>query len=648
MQIFVTGATGLLGKHLVPRLLARGHAVTVLVRPATHARHTALLAHWQALAHVTQAALTVAPGDIDEPTLPGEPTFDHVFHLAARYDLAAEEAELLRTNVDGTRHLIDWLRRPAFRGVLHHISSVAVVGDHEGELREDDLDVGQSHPHPYHRSKFLAEQQVRGSGLRARIYRPSAIVGDSRTGVIDRADGPYYLFKPILKLRNALPPWFPLLGYLDVPLNMVPVDHVARVIDALAHQEGLDGQTFHVVDPDPPGFTATFNLIADAAGAPRIRADLGKLARKYLPGGASLLGHLGALKFLRGQVLRDLGIPPQVHEALGRKVRLDTTRLDHALAGTGIRCPRQADYIEALWDYWLRHLDPGRDPAAQRRRYLAGKVVLITGASSGIGAALARGCASAGATVALVARRGDQLEAVAAEARSLGGHTTTHVADLTDLAACDAVVAAVTATHGRIDVLINNAGRSIRRPLPDSLGRWHDVERVFQINFQAPLRLIRAVLPDMRARRSGHIVNVLTAGVAMASANFGVYGASKAALSHLGDTLAAELMADDIHVTAAYPAFVRTPMMDARVFDERTRAMTPDDCAAWILDGVAARKHRVLEFETRRRWVLNALAPKGLTRIVSALYQVYGEDEQGTAFSVDRTLLKRFIKGKLF
>lgn len=643
MQILVTGATGLLGKHLVPRLLARGHDVSVLVRPTTRARHTPLLAHWQTL-----GALTVVAGDLDHALGLPAAAYDHVFHLAALYDLGAGAPELLRTNVDGTRHLLAWLQQHNFAGVLHHISSIAVAGDHAGDFKEDDLDLGQSHPHPYHRSKFLAEQLVRGSGLRFRVVRPGAIVGDSRTGVIDRVDGPYYLFKPILKLRNALPPWFPLLGYLDVPLNMVPVDHVARVIDELAHRDGLDGQTFHVVDPDPPSFTDTFNLIAAAAGAPRIRLDAGKLARKFVPGGAALLGQLGALKFIRGQILRDLGVPPEVHAALGRKVRFDTTRLDHALAGAGLRCPRQADYIEALWDYWLRNLDPDRDPAALRRRYLAGKVVLITGASSGIGAALAVACAEVGATVALVARRADQLSVVAADARARGGHATTHVADLTDLSACDAVVAEVEAIHGRVDVLVNNAGRSIRRPLPESLARWHDIDRVFHINFHAPVRLIRAVLPGMRARRGGHVVNVLTAGVAMASANFGVYGASKAALSHLTDTLAAELLAEDIHFTAAYPAFVRTPMMDSRVFDERTRAMTPDDCARWILDGVVRRQQRVIEFSTRRRWVLNALHPRGLTRVVSALLQVYGEDEPGPAFAVDRQVLKRFIKGKLF
>jgi short-subunit dehydrogenase len=646
----ITGATGLIGRHLVPLLLARGGELSVLVRPASHARHELTLAGWHDLARRFGASLAAVAGDLAAPTLALDvdvARLDHVFHLAAVYDLAADAATLERVNVEGTRRLLDWLRAGGFRGVLHHVSSVAVAGDHTGTLREEELEVGQGHPHPYHRTKYEAERLVRASGLRHRIYRPSAVVGDSRSGATDRADGPYYLFKPVHRLRDALPRWFPLLGYLDVPLNMVPVDYVAQAIERIAHQDGLDGQTFHLVDPDPPSFTATFNLIADAAGAPRIRGDVGRLARKFLPGGSALLGQLGAVKFFRAQVLRDMGIPPQVHEALGRPVRFDTRNTDRALASTGVRCPRQAEYVERLWDYWLRNLDPDRDPAAQVRRYLAGKVVLITGASSGIGASLALACARAGATVALVARRAAQLEEVAAQARALGATASTHVADLADPEACDAAVAAVRAAHGRVDVLVNNAGKSIRRPLAESLERWHDVERILQINLLAPLRMIRAVLPEMRARRSGHIVNVLTAGVAMAAANFGVYAASKAALSHLGDTLASELMGEEVHVTAAYPAFVRTPMMDARVFDERTRAMTPEACADWILAGVARRELHVMEFETRRRWMLTALVPRGLTRIVSALYQVYGDAEDGP-FAVDRAVLSRFVKGKLF
>jgi NAD(P)-dependent dehydrogenase (short-subunit alcohol dehydrogenase family) len=652
-RTLVTGATGLIGRHLTEHLLRRGGEVVVLVRPTSRARHEPLLAHWLALANASGARLRIVGGDIETPGLGLDlatpaAQFDHVFHLAALYDLAATEAALARANVEGTQHLLEYLRDGGFRGVLHHVSSIAVAGDLEGTLREDDLDVGQQHPHPYHRTKFHAERLVRASGLRTRIYRPSAVVGDSRTGVIDRADGPYYLFKPILKLRNALPAWFPLLGYLETPLNMVPVDHVAQVIDHVAHQVAGDGQTFHVVDPTPPDFTGTFNLLADAAGAPRIRVNAGKALRKFLPGGAALLGQLGGLKFVRSQILRELGIPPQVHEALGRPVRFDTTNLDRALAGSGLACPPQAQYIEALWDYWLRHLDPDRDPVALARRHLAGKVVMITGASSGIGAALALQCARAGATVALVARREPELTQVAAQVQALGGAASIHVADLADPDACDAVVAAAEAAHGRIDILVNNAGRSIRRPVAQSLERWHDFERVLQINYLGPLRLIRAVLPAMRARRSGHIVNVLTAGVAMASPNFGAYGSSKAALSHITDTMAAELLAEDIHFTSVYPAFVRTPMMDARVFDERTRAMTADTAAAWIIDGIVHRKQRVLEFATRRRWVLNALLPNGVTRLTSAIYQIHAEERPGDGFAADRMLLKRFIKGKLF
>ncbi|MEQ9325577.1 MAG: SDR family oxidoreductase, partial [Polyangiaceae bacterium] len=234
-RYFVTGATGLIGKELVPRLLSRGE-VHVLVRPSSLERHAALLEAWRAMGR-----LVVVEGDVTESALAGDlPTeLDHVFHLAARYDLLASEAELEAANVGGTKNLLGWLHRVGFAGRLHHVSSIAVAGDHEGVFTEDQLDEGQSFPHAYHRTKWEAERLVRGERFRHRIYRPSAVVGHSATGVMDRADGPYFLFGAIKKLRDWLPRWAPVFGPGGGPINMVPVDWVAAVIDHLAHQPGL-------------------------------------------------------------------------------------------------------------------------------------------------------------------------------------------------------------------------------------------------------------------------------------------------------------------------------------------------------------------------------------------------------------------------
>ena len=631
MRYLITGATGLIGRELVARLRKRKATLHALLRDPSRAPAGVEVIGGD----ITLSRLAIADVDV-------LPRFDAVFHLAGHYDLEAAPAMLDRVNVDGTRHLLELLDAIGFDGVLHYVSSVAVAGDHKGDFFEDDLDVGQTHPHAYHRSKFEGEKLVRAHPtVRYRIYRPSAVVGHSKTGAMDRIDGPYYLFAPIKKLRDALPKWFPLYGPEGAPVNMVPVDWVADAIDALAHKRGLDHKTFHLADPDPPSFNETFNMLADAAGAPRMkRSKLGKVL-PFLKGGNLSGLQLGTLRFFREQLLDDMDIPRQIGKAINRAVRYDTSHVRAALNGH-LRCPRQADYVEPLWDYWLRNLEPSRDPAAQMRRYLTGKHVLITGASAGIGAALARRCAELGAHVIVAARREPELQEQVAHIERCGGSAEYVVADLSNMEACDAL------TERRVDILFNNAGRSIRRPLSESLDRFHDFERVFQLNFFAAVRLIRGVLPGMRARKSGHIVNILSAGTLMPAPRFGVYTASKAALSQVGDTLAAEHADENIHCTAAYLPFVRTAMMDASGAYDDTGAMTPERAANWILEGVSKRQRRVIQTSVTRRYVMNQIAPALSSRLLSVVYRIYADNpEDHPEFAVDRGLAKRFIKGRL-
>jgi NAD(P)-dependent dehydrogenase (short-subunit alcohol dehydrogenase family) len=652
-RTFVTGATGLLGRHLTERLLARGGEVVLLVRQARIADHAERLAAFQAIAREKATKLTIVHGDVTEEWLglasgALEPSsLDHVFHLAAHYDLVADAKTLRAVNIDGTENLLSWLSARGFRGVLHHVSSIAVAGDFSGRFAEAMLEAGQGFPTEYHRTKYESERLVRKeTRVRHRIYRPGAIVGHSRTGEMDRIDGAYYLFRGVHALRDALPRWVTLPGVDGAPLAMVPVDFVADAIDVIAHRDGLDGETFHVVDGAQPSFRETFNLVADAAGAPRMGTlRLGKLA-KFIPGGGDVLGQLGAVAFLRGEQLEGLGIPKIVLTAQNRHVTYDTAALDEALGPTNVRCPPQASYVEPLWDYYVRHLDPARDPAARDRKALAGKVMLVTGASSGIGEALARYGAEIGMKVVLVARRDDELARVEASITAKGGVASRFVADLTDHAACDAAVKAAIDRHGRLDVLVNNAGRSIRRPLAESLERFHDLERVMQINYFGPARLIRAALPGMVAQKYGVVLNVLSAGARSPSPRFGAYTASKAALGQLGDTLAAEHLHDGVRVVNAWLPWVRTPMMDAKYDD--TRAMTPDRAARWMIEGIVTRKQHVLSSDVRRRFVFAAARPESLTRIMNVLYRIYADDpEAHPELALDRMILKRFVKGRL-
>ncbi len=644
MRIFVTGATGWIGRHLVPLLLEPATDLVLLARSELPGGLGA------------DERVAVVRGDVRAPGLglsaedrarldPG--TLDHVLHLAAIYDLEADEAELEAVNVGGTRHLLDLLEGSGFGGVLHHASSIAVAGDFDRTLKEDDLDKRQRFPTPYHRTKHASEKLVRESGLRFRVYRPSAVVGHSKTGEMPRLDGPYFLFRAIHRLREALPAWVTLPGMDPGRINMVPVDFVAAAITTIALRDGLDGKGFHVVDPDPPPFYRTFNLIAKAAGGPRMaKWTAGGLA-KALPGAGPVLGQLGSLKFMRREWAADLGIPPAAVDSMNPHVRYDTTNLLAALEGTGVACPPQASYATALFDHYLRHLDPDLDVPARDRALFGGKRALVTGGSSGVGAALARQLGAAGAHVVVVARREAELREVVEAIRAAGGAADYVVADLSELAECDRVVEETQRAHGPIDLLFNNAGRSIRRPIAESLDRFHDLERTMQINYFAPARLIRAVLPTMRAR-GGHIVNVLTAGAHMPSVKFGAYTSSKAALSQLGDVIAAEHMHEGVRVLNAYLHWVRTPMMGATGAYDDVPAMTPETAAASILEAIAHRKQHLLRGEDRRRHTLARLHPSGLGRIMNVLSRIYADDPDAhPELALDRKILGRFVKGPL-
>src|SRR5262245_3063613 len=256
MAYVVTGGTGFIGRHLLRELDRRGQPIYVLVRPQSVAKLERLGLHnaRPRLGDITRPGLGV--DDAELPDLRGA----EVFHLAAVYDLEADEEANWLANVEGTRHTIDFAGRlQAAR--LHHVSSIAVAGAHfKGPFTEEMFDEGQELDHAYYQTKFEAERLVREQGMVPfRVYRPGIVIGSSETGEADRVDGPYYAFKLIQRLRDALPSWMPLVGYEGGPFNIVPVDFVARAVDHIAARPRLDGQTFHVVDPRPLSDGDTLN-----------------------------------------------------------------------------------------------------------------------------------------------------------------------------------------------------------------------------------------------------------------------------------------------------------------------------------------------------------------------------------------------------
>ncbi|HEX2285085.1 MAG TPA: SDR family oxidoreductase [Mycobacterium sp.] len=248
---------------------------------------------------------------------------------------------------------------------------------------------------------------------------------------------------------------------------------------------------------------------------------------------------------------------------------------------------------------------------------LAGKRVLLTGASSGIGEVAAEKFARRGATVVVAARRQELLDALVERITEQGGTATAHACDLSDLDAVDELVAKVTDDLGGIDILINNAGKSIRRPLAESLERWHDVERTMMLNYYSPLRLIRGLAPGMRQRRNGHIINVSTWGVLSESSPlFAVYNASKAALSTVSRVIETEWSGQGVHSTTLYYPLVATPMIEPTKEYDGLPALTPAEAADWMI--VAARKRpiRIAPRMAMTARALDTVAPNWVNAIM--------------------------------
>jgi NAD(P)-dependent dehydrogenase (short-subunit alcohol dehydrogenase family) len=642
MGYFVTGATGFVGRFLVDRLLRRKGTVHVLVRKGSEKKLDAIAARmgWD-----RKRVISVA-GDLAKPklglsaaqvkALAGQ--VDHFFHLAAIYDLSADAESQKVANVEGTRHALE-LAHALKAGCFHHTSSIAAAGLYPGIFREDMFDEAEGLSDPYFRTKHDSEGLVRSHcKVPYRIYRPGAVVGHSQTGEIDKIDGPYYLFTLIKKMRQALPQWMPTLGIEGGRLNIVPVDYVVDAMDHIAHKRGLDGHTFHLVDPEPRRIGEVLNVFCRAAHAPEMTMRLDARMLAVVPAavrGAVL--NLPPVKRFTGMLLRDLRIPPQTLKLLTYPTRFDSRETERALKGTKITVPDLETYAWRLWDFWERHLDPDLFVDHTLRGKVENRVVVITGGSSGIGKATAIKVAEAGAKVIIVARGEAELHQTRDEINAAGGKCWAYPCDLTDMASCDELVAKVLAEHKHVDVLVNNAGRSIRRSVSASYDRFHDYERTMQLNYFGCLRLIMGFLPSMTHRHRGHIVNISSIGVLASSPRFSAYVASKAALDAFSRCAQAEFSGKNIAFTTINMPLVKTPMIAPTKMYESIPTLSPEEAADLVVHAIIERPSRVATRMGIFAATLNALVPKAYEVIMNTAFEMFPDS---AAAKGDRKALK--------
>ena len=663
MQYFLTGASGFIGKRLVKKILEReGSSVFFLIRESEKDSLEHLYEFWNC---DSQRAIPVV-GDLTQPLLGisavdrkkiGKKT-NHFFHLAAIYDLKADAESQLRVNVDGTRNTVQFAEAIGAKH-FHLFSSIASAGLFEGLFREDMFEEAEGLEHPYFRTKHDSEGIVRREcSIPWRIFRPALVVGDSRTGEMDKIDGPYYFFKLIQRMRTMVPSWMPTVGIEGGRINVVPVDFVVNAVDHIAHQKGEDGKCFHLVDPTPMRVGDLLNTFCRAAHAPQMSMRINAALFSFIP--PSLMKGLMAVtpvRRIRNAVMKDLGLPDDMFRFVNYPTRFDCRETTRALKGTGIAVPPLDTYAWRLWDYWERHLDPDLFIDRTLRGKVEGKVVLVTGASSGIGKATAWKLAEAGAHVVTIARDKEQLDEVVAEFAAAGFKLYAYVGDLADMASAEAVTQQVLADHGKVDVLINNAGRSIRRAIENSYDRFHDFERTMQLNYFGCLKVTMTVLPKMSEQKYGHVINISSIGVLTNAPRFSAYVASKSALDAWTRCAASEFADRGIHFTTINMPLVKTPMIAPTKLYDSVPTLTPEEAADMVCDAIIHRQVRIATRLGITGQVLHALVPRIAQIIMNTTFRMFPDSsaaqhkEKGALPSLpsaDQVAFQQFMRGIYF
>jgi NAD(P)-dependent dehydrogenase (short-subunit alcohol dehydrogenase family) len=669
MHYFVTGATGFIGKRLVKALLARrGSTVSFLVREGSEGKLAALYEYWglagtaRKRAQPVHGDLTVRKLGVAADAMKAlKGSVDAVYHLAAVYDLSADADSQVAVNIEGTRNVCEFAKAVDAKH-FHHVSSIAAAGLYEGMFREDMFDEAEGLDHPYFMTKHESEKIVRREcKVPWTVYRPAVVVGDSKTGEMDKIDGPYYFFKLIQRMRQVLPPWFPSVGLEGGRINIVPVDFVVACLDHISHsRHALAGKCFHLVDPQGYRVGDVLDIFGKAAHAPKMNVFVNAALLGFIPKSVKKgLMALAPVRRIRHAVMKDLGLPEDIFQLVNYPTRFDRRELDAALKGSGIECPNLHDYAWRLWDYWERHLDPDLFIDRSLKGTVGGKVVLVTGGSSGIGLAAACKFAEAGAVTIICARDADKLaeavQEIVAHAKAKGTadpKVFSYSVDIADMEGCAAFVQTLEEVHGGVDFLINNAGRSIRRAIENSYDRFHDFERTMQLNYFGCLRVTMGLLPGMVKKKRGHVVNISSIGVLTNAPRFSAYVASKAALDAWTRCASSEYADQGITFTTINMPLVRTPMIAPTKIYNNVPTLAPEEAADMIAQACIAKPVRIATRLGITGEILHAVSPRIAQIVMNTTFRMFpdsdaakGEKGSKPQLSAEAIALQQMMRG---
>jgi NAD(P)-dependent dehydrogenase (short-subunit alcohol dehydrogenase family) len=342
---------------------------------------------------------------------------------------------------------------------------------------------------------------------------------------------------------------------------------------------------------------------------------------------------------IRSAIMKDLGLPEDMLTFVNYPTRFDNRDTAAALKGSGIEVPNLKDYAWRIWDYWERHLDPDLHIDRSLRGTVGGKVVLVTGGSSGIGLAAAHKFADAGAVTIICGRDQDKLDEACKEAKAKGYQFIAYAADIADMADADRFVQLLIENHGGVDFLINNAGRSIRRAIESSYDRFHDFERTMQLNYFGCLRVTMGLLPGMAEKHKGHIVNISSIGVLTNAPRFSAYVASKAALDAWTRCASSEFADRGITFTTINMPLVRTPMIAPTGIYNNVPTLAPEEAADMIADACISKPVRIATRLGIMGEVLHALLPRVAQIAMNTSFRMFPDSSAAKGDKAARSTL---------
>jgi NAD(P)-dependent dehydrogenase (short-subunit alcohol dehydrogenase family) len=458
-------------------------------------------------------------------------------------------------------------------------------------------------------------------------------------------------------MRQLLPPWMPAVGLEGGRVNIVPVDFVVAALDHISHSvKDLKGKCYHLVDPVGYRVGDVLDIFSKAAHAPKMNVFVNAALLGFIPKSVKKgLMALAPVRRVYHAVMKDIGIPEDMMNFVNYPTRFDCRETLKALEGSDIKCPNLRDYAWRLWDYWERHLDPDLFIDRSLKGSVGGKVVLVTGGSSGIGLAAAKKFAEAGAITIICARGEDKLAEAVKEIQEFAGKGAkvfSYSVDIADEAGCAEFVKTLEEQHGGVDFLINNAGRSIRRAIENSYERFHDFQRTMDLNYFGCLRITMGLLPGMVKKRKGHVVNISSIGVLTNAPRFSAYVASKAALDAWTRCASSEFSDQGITFTTINMPLVRTPMIAPTKIYNNVPTLAPEEAADMIAEACVYKPVRIATRLGISGQVLHAFAPKVAQIVMNTTFRMFpdsdaakGEKGEKQKLSAEAMALQQMMKG---